>query len=57
MDPKVWTKDFGVYFMRNRHDYSKYILKAFILNHCLYICIVMLQVGTVGCGHSRLGKR
>ena len=44
MNPKVWTKNFGVYFMRKKHDYSALLKYMHMLEdgysinyiHCKY---------------------
>ena len=53
MNPKVWTKNFGVYFMRKKHDYSALLKYMHMLEDGYsinYICV------KYGISHKRLLK-
>ena len=53
MNPKVWTKNFGVYFMRKKHDYSALLKYMHMLEDGYSINYIYHKYGI---GHLRLKK-
>ena len=53
MNPKVWTKNFGVYFMRKKHDYSALLKYMHMLEDGYSINYIHT---TYGIAHLRLSK-
>ena len=53
MNPKVWTKNFGVYFMRKKHDYSALLKYMHMLEDGYSINYIYTKYGI---NHERLKK-
>ena len=53
MNPKVWTKNFGVYFMRKRHDYSALLEYMHMLENGYSLNHIHVKFGI---DYSRLSK-
>ena len=53
MSPKVWTKNFGVYFMRKKHDHSALLKYMHMLEDG---CSITYIHTTYGIAHLRLSK-
>jgi transposase-like protein len=53
VNPKVWTKNFGVYFMHKKHDYSALLKYMHMLEDGYSINYIHTKYGI---GHSRLKK-
>jgi len=53
VNPKVWTKNFGVYFMRKKHDYSALLKYMHMLEDGYSINYIYHKYGI---GHLRLKK-
>ena len=53
MNPKVWTKNFGVYFMRKKHDYSSLLKYMHMLEDGYSINYIYTKYGI---NHERLKK-
>ena len=53
VNPKVWTKNFGVYFMRKKHDYLALLKYMHMLEEGYSINYINTKYGI---GHERLEK-
>ena len=53
VNPKVWTKNFGVYFMRKKHDHSALLKYMHMLEDG---CSITYIHTTYGIAHLRLSK-
>ena len=53
VNPKVWTKNFGVYFMHKKHDYSALLKYMHMLEDGYSINYIHTKYGI---GHSQLEK-
>ena len=53
MNPKVWTKNFGVYFMRKKHDYSALLKYMHMLEEGYSVNYIHTKYGI---DDSRLSK-
>ena len=53
VNPKVWTKNFGVYYMRKKHDHSALLKYMHMLEDGFSINYIHTRYGI---GHSRLEK-